>query len=85
MQQLATEPYTDIRREQRVVHSRPDYGRGKVARVYWSERQAAVAFDRDGGITRRVWLRDLTPEPADMPPRAPVVRPPYRLIWPVQS
>ncbi len=57
--------FSDIRREQRVVHTR--YGRGCVREVRHFDRQAAVLFDNDGDVPRTVWLRDLSPEPADMP------------------
>jgi hypothetical protein len=76
--------HTDIHRESRVVHNL--YGRGVVARVHWTERQAGVCFDDDGGkIARRVWLKDLTPEPVAMPPTVAEPQPKYRLVWPIGS
>lgn len=84
-----TEPFTDIRREQKVVHAR--YGRGVVKAVRRSDDQAVVLFDDDAKLypdtPRTVLLKHLTPMPADMPKGLddpmPFVRTPFRIAWPL--
>lgn len=86
----ATTTYTDIGREQRVCHQR--HGRGVVKSIDWAAVQGSVLFDDDAGkvtgnlagkVERTVWLRDLTPLPADMPAAvASEPRPFFRMIWP---
>ncbi len=82
-------PYSDIHRGLRVVHWK--YGRGEVAALNRPARQAGVTFDDDTKLVldpppRTVWLKDLTPEPVDMPPvmaREPA--PYFRLVWPLDA
>lgn len=86
--------YPDIHRDQRVCHAK--YGRGVVRGVHRARGQAGVRFDDDVKFVadpppRTVLLKDLTPEPADMPAgiddplafaRAPF-RVERRLCWPL--
>lgn len=58
--------HATIGHRSRIIHNR--YGRGLVKRLFPDDGQASVQFDDDGGACRRVQLRDLAREPADMPP-----------------
>jgi hypothetical protein len=82
-----TDTFNDIRREQRVVHSR--YGRGVVKLVRRPDDQAVVLFDDDARLypdtPRTVLLKHLTPEPADMPACHSDPQPLYRLVWPLDA
>jgi hypothetical protein len=48
-----------------IIHNR--YGRGVVERIFAKDAQASVKFVDDDGVPRRVRLRDLERQPADMP------------------
>jgi hypothetical protein len=67
----------------KIIHNR--YGRGVVDRIFAKDAQASVKFDDDAGVPRRVRLRDLERQPADMPACRHDLQPSYRLVWPLDA
>jgi hypothetical protein len=75
--------YATIGAGSKIIHNR--YGRGVVHRIFAHDGQAAVKFDDDAGVPRRVRLRDLERQPADMPACHSDPQPLYRLVWPLDA